>query len=108
MPAGSPSSAQPFGHEIRLKITALLNMETIISLAVNKRKFCPDESLREVIPKKKRLPRFGHLWGNYRLSRLRKKNIPPKIPQNNLKIPEKYLKTTPKLLKWVQPPPPFY
>jgi hypothetical protein len=31
----SPSSAQPFGHEIRLKITALLNMETIINLAMN-------------------------------------------------------------------------
>ena len=34
-----------FGYEIRLKITAVLNMEPIINLAVNKRKFCPDESL---------------------------------------------------------------
>ena len=41
----SPSSAQSFRHNIRFKIAALLNMETIINLAVDKRKSCPDESL---------------------------------------------------------------
>ena len=101
--------------------------------------------LSEVIPRKKLLPfghcpkvaltpppRFGHLWGNFCLSRLRK-NIPPKIPQNNLKstlkIPKNYpktfgmgstpplllkmskrkpKKTTPKLLESGWTPPPFW
>ena len=46
----SPLSAHTFfGYEIRLKITAVLNMEPIINLAVNKRKFCPDESLTLVL-----------------------------------------------------------
>ena len=37
----SPSSAQPFGSKIRLKISAMLSMETIINLAMNKRKLLP-------------------------------------------------------------------
>ena len=62
--------------------------------------------LREVIPPKKSCflldivqkwpgppPCFGHLWGNFRLSRLGKKT-PQKLPQKNLKkIPKKYPKT---------------
>ena len=74
--------------------------------------------LREVIWKKKLLPfgycpkvawtpppRFGHLWGNFRLSRLRKKHTTKSYPKTTLKIPKNYLKTTPKLWDWVHPPP---
>ena len=44
-------------------------------------------------------PRFGHLWGNFRLCRLRKKHTTKNYLKTTKKIPEKYLKTTPKLLE---------
>ena len=50
-------------------------------------------------------PSFGHLWGNFLLSRLRKKHTTKKDLKTTLKIPINYLRITPKLLEWVQPPP---